>query len=148
MKYLKKYARIIVVLVAILVLGTPVYESNAADTNNNEEDYGISPCYSYTSYVSTALSISNGDAICTTSAAGMNTSISKITITQTLQRKSGSSWVDVWSWTNTKNYWYYDYTNYHYPLTKGATYRVKSIVKVYVGSNYETIYSYSGEKTY
>jgi len=149
MKLYKKFAKVIVaVFVAMLVCGTSMYTVHAADKNSQEEDYGISPCYSYTSSIITGLSISDGDAICTTSVTGFYSTTTKITITQTLQRKSGSSWVDVWSWTNTKNYWNYDYVNYYYPLTKGATYRVKSCSKVYSGSSYETIYSYSGERTY
>ena len=147
MKLYKRFTKLIVtMLVAIIICGTSIDTVFAADANS-QEDYGISPCYTYTSYVSTSLTISGGDAICNTYAEGFD-STTKITITQTLQRKSGGSWVDVWSWTNTKYNWYYNYTNYHYPLTKGTTYRVKSCVKVYSGSNYETIYSYSGSQTY
>lgn len=148
MKLFRLPKKLLYVMLVVLVLSVvPAYTSNAAN-KSSEEDYGVSPCYSYTSTITTSLSISDGDAICNTYVAGYYSSTSKITITQTLQRKSGSSWVDVRSWTNTKYSWYYDYTNYYYPLTKGATYRVKSCVKVYEGSNYETIYTYSGERTY
>ena len=148
MKLYKKISKVMVLmLVAIMICVSPVYTANAADSNT-KDDYGVSPCYSYTSSITTGLSISGGDAICNTYVEGYYGSTSKITITQTLQRKSGSSWVDVWSWTNTEYYWYYSYTNYYYPLTKGATYRVKSCIKVYQGSSYETIYTYSGERTY
>ena len=149
MKLYKDFTKIVVaMLVSVMVCSLPSHTVLAADANNSEDEYGVSPCYTYTSYTSTSFSISNGDAICNTYAEGYRSSTTKITITQTLQKKSGSSWVDVWSWTNTEYYWYYSYTNYHYPLTKGATYRVKSCIKVYEGSNYETIYTYSGERTY
>lgn len=147
MKLLKKSKKIVLaLLVAVLMCGLPDTAVFAAEVQ--EDEYGVSPCYTYTSLVDTVLKISDGDAICSTSVYGKNASITKITITQTLQKKSGSSWIDVWSWTNTNYSWNYDYTNYHYPLTKGTTYRVKSYVKVYSGSNYETIYSYSGSVTY
>ena len=117
MKLYKKISKVMVLmLVAIMICVSPVYTANAADSNT-KDDYGVSPCYSYTSSITTGLSISGGDAICNTYVEGYYGSTSKITITQTLQRKSGSSWVDVWSWTNTEYYWYYSYTNYYYPLT-------------------------------
>ncbi len=149
MKLLKKSKKIVLAILAtFLMCCTPEIVACAAEPDNQEDEYGVSPCYLYTSAVETSLTYTNGSAKCVTFVAGNQSSVTKITITQTLQKKSGSSWIDVWSWTNTNYSWYYDYTNYHYPLTKGTTYRVKSYVKVYSGSNYETIYGYSGSQTY
>lgn len=149
MKLFKKSKKIVLaLLVAILMCGMPEISVSAAEPDNQEDEYGISPCYSYIYSVGSGLTISNGDAICVTTIKGVNGVATKITVTQTLQKKSGSSWVDVWSWTNTVYDYSYLYKNYHYPLTKGTTYRVKSYVKVYSGSNYESIYSYSDSVTY
>ena len=149
MKLLKKSKKIVLaLLVAILMCGMPEISVCAAEPDNQEDEYGVSPCYSYTSSIYSGLTISDGDAICSTSIKGYNSVVTKITVTQTLQKKSGSSWVDVWSWTNTVYDYRYTYTNYHYPLTKGTTYRVKAYVKVYAGSNYESMYSYSDSATY
>ena len=132
-----------VIALSVLINITPV-ESRAAIKEEEE----VSPLFSYTSSVSTSLGIVDGDAICRTSVYGYSAVATKVTITQTLQKKSGSSWVKVWSWTNTNYNWYYEYVNYHYPLTAGTTYRVKSEIKVYSGTSYETIYSYSNECYY
>ncbi len=145
-----RYVKMIAIIfsMAMLISNMPVCTSYAAEKIDEQQDDGVSPCYSYTGYVTTTLFFVDGSAMCDTYVEGFYNLTTKITITQTLQRKSGSSWVDVWSWTNTENYWYYSYTNYNYPLIDGATYRVKSYIKTYSGSSYETIYSYSSEKTY
>lgn len=128
----------------MLINITPV-ESRAAIKEEEE----ASPYFSYTSSVSTSLAFTSDDsAYCQTSVYGYSAVATKITVTQTLQKKSGSSWVKVWSWTNTNYNWYYEYVNYYFPLEVGATYRVKSEIKVYSGTSYETIYSYSQERYY
>lgn len=138
-----RVALIMLFAFALLLNVTPM-ETRAAVKEEEE----ISPMFQYTSNVSTGCSIVDGDAICRTSVYGYSDTATKITVTQTLQKKSGSSWVKVWGWSNTVNNWYYEYVNYHYPLTAGTTYRVKSVVKVYSGTNYETITNYSAERYY
>lgn len=146
---IRKFKKTIVALFAVLAIcGMTIYIPEASYKAAVNNDYEISPCYLYTQSIISSINISDGDAVCLTSVRGYSATATKITITQTLQRKSGNLWFDVWSWTNTTSNWYYDYVNYYYPLTKGTTYRVKSCIKVYSGSKYETIYSYSGETTY
>lgn len=139
--------RVVVAMVLalfMLINITPV-EPRAAIKEEEE----ASPYFSYTSNVSTSLGITSDDsAYCQTSVYGYSAVATKITVTQTLQKKSGSSWVKVWSWTNTNYNWYYEYINYYFPLVAGTTYRVKSEIKVYSGTSYETIYSYSNECYY
>lgn len=81
------------------------------------------------------------DAYCTTSASGSK--ITKIKITQTLQKKKGGSWVDKTSWSNTFNGCTAFYSTSKSSVASG-TYRVKTVVKVYNGGSCETITKYSG----
>ena len=62
-------------------------------------DDDISVCYLYTDKISGTLSISNKAATCKSTVRGISGTTTKIVITQTLQKKNGSSWNKYSSWT-------------------------------------------------
>lgn len=105
-------------------------------------DDDISVCYLYTDKISGTLSISNKTVTCKSTVRGISGTTTKIVITQTLQKKNGSSWNKYSSWVKTFNSWYAIYSNPKESLSSG-TYRVKTVAKVYKGSAYETITVYS-----
>ena len=99
--------------------------------------------YLYTREISSTLSISGNTATCLSEVYGKPGHVTKIEITQTLQQTfNGASWYYIASWNNT----YYSttalYINTKTPMSSG-NYRVKTEAKVYNGSSYETITSYS-----
>lgn len=99
--------------------------------------------YMYTQYISSDLNISSQKATCISEVIGYPSQVTKIEITQTLQETFGGiSWYYVDSWNRT----YYSttavFTNTKSPISSG-NYRVKTEAKVYNGSSYETIISYS-----
>ena len=67
---------------------------------------------------------------------------SKVVVTHTLEKKSGKWWSNVTSWTKTFNTYTAIYTTSKSSFSSG-TYRLKTIAKVYNGSDYETITIYS-----
>ena len=92
--------------------------------------------------ISGTLSISNKAATCKSTVRGISGTTTKIVITQTLQKKNGSSWNKYSSWTKTFNSWYAIYSNSKESLSSG-TYRVKTTADVYSGSKYETVTAFS-----
>lgn len=100
----------------------------------------------YTSYCVSSISTANGRAECASYVTGYQNETTKIYIEQTLQRRGTYGWVNEQTWTSTTNSYYASLTNYKYNLISG-TYRVKSFVKVYSGTDYETITTYSSEST-
>lgn len=99
--------------------------------------------YMYTQNITSTLNISSGKATCISQVLGIPSFVTKIEITQTLQQTFGGiSWYYVDSWSKT----YYSttavYSNTKSPIGSGH-YRVKTEAKVYCGSSYETIISYS-----
>lgn len=107
----------------------------------------VSPCYLYTDRAYSNLTIYQGDASCKSTVYGISGTTTKIVVTQTLQKKDGNSWTKVKSWSKTFNTWYCSYPN-SYSLTERGTYRVKTVAKVYKGTAYETVTTYSTEVTY
>ncbi len=103
-----------------------------------------SPCYLYTNQAYSNLTIYKGVASCKSTIYGISGVTTKIEVTQTLQVKDGLSWRRVTEWSETFNSWYCSYPNSYSPIGSG-TYRVKTVVKVYKGTAYETIYTYSKE---
>lgn len=104
----------------------------------------VSPCYLYTDRASSYLTISGDKASCKSTIYGISGVTTKIEVTQTLQVKDGLSWRKVTDWSETFDNWYCSYPNSYSPIGSG-TYRVKTVAKVYKGTAYETIYTYSKE---
>jgi len=75
-----------------------------------------------------------------------NNTVTKIVYSIKLQEKSGSSWIDVKSWSGTKN----DFSfalNENYTGTKGKTYQTYAEYTVYAGSNSVNLKHTSDPKT-
>lgn len=107
----------------------------------------ISPCWLYTDTYSSTLTVSGTTATCISKCKGYSGKTTRITITQTLQKKDSSGdWYSVTGWVKTVNNYTGSATNYYYDLSKG-TYRLKSVFTVYAGNKYETITKYSSAKT-
>ena len=102
----------------------------------------ITEDYQYTSSIISDLAISNHTANCLSTVMGFSGLVTKIEVKQTLQRQIGSSWDYVASWDKTFNSWYAIYNTSKSSLVSG-TYRLRTIAKVYSGSNYETIKVFS-----
>ncbi len=73
-------------------------------------------------------------------------SATKAKVIAELQVKNGSNWIPVKIWTNTQDS-YEAYVDESHPVTQGHTYRVKATVTIWEGSQSETQYLYSSERT-
>ena len=108
---------------------------------------GISLHTTYLMTCSSTLTISGTTATCLSKATGYYGETTKITISQTLQKKNSSGdWEYVDSWIETDDGYIGSATNYKYNLSSG-TYRLKSVFTVYAGSDSETVEKCSFEKT-
>lgn len=102
--------------------------------------------YAYTDYLRSELSISNKTATCKSVVIGLPSLTTEIKITQTLEMKSGSVWLAAKTWEHTYYSWYATFVNSKSSLSSG-TYRVRTMAKVYSGTNYEVINVYSSLET-
>ena len=143
MKVVKNMKKLIAASVAALLMtvssvNTVLIPANAAVV----EDNLVAPCYSYTESVTSSISISGTTATMTSRVSG-GSSVTKVYITQYLQKKSGSSWSQVGA-GHTGVYYSTDATmqNKVTSLSSG-TYRVKTVFKVFSGTSYETVTDYS-----
>lgn len=101
----------------------------------------------YTSSCSSTLSVSGTTATCTSEALGYYGETTKISMVQTLQKKTASgSWSKISSWSEVDTGYRGYMSNKKYSLSSG-TYRLKTVFTVYAGSNSETITKYSSNKT-
>lgn len=134
--------RMLAVFLSVAMISAASFSVSA----DNELDTPINPEiveeYQYTSSLTSTLSISNNTATCNSVVRGMSNLATKVVVTQTLQKKSGSTWTYVTSWSKTFNSWLAMYSNSKSSLSSG-TYRLKTVAKVYSGNNYETITVYS-----
>lgn len=110
-------------------------------------DIEIIDDYQYTFSISSAVSISGNMATCKSVVEGYFGVATKIVVSQTLQKKNGSTWSDITGWNKTFNSWYASYTTTT-PAQGHGNYRLKTVARVYSGSNYETITTYSITYTY
>ena len=102
--------------------------------------------YLYTNRAASYLTISGSTATCKSSLKGYYGTTTKIEVTQTVQVKDGNHCRTLQSWMATCNSYTCDFVNTR-TVYSGNTYRVKSEYKVYAGTSYETVYSYSTTKT-
>lgn len=135
-------------IMSVFLLFSFQFAASAADVTppySEISETEIIPLYDYASSCNVALNISNSTAKCATSVLGYGGITTKIQITMTLQKKTLFWWSKVEEWTATVNA----------PMgqldksiaVKSDTYRVKSEITVYSGSNSEKITVYSAEKT-
>lgn len=139
--------RIIAILLSfVMTLGMGI-TAFAEPEEETPIDIGIIEEYQYTNKISSDLSISNHTATCKSVVRGDSSLATKVVVTQTLQETfDGCTWYYIDSWSKTFNSWYAIYTTSKSSLSSG-TYRLKSVAKVYSGSNYETITVYSRTAT-
>lgn len=128
-------------LSAALMITTFGLTASANVVTSPEDE--ISPQYAYTQSISSGLSISNLKASCTSVVIGNSSKTTKIYLTQTLQKNTGSSWRNVITSSKTS------YSNVCFLLNtfgvSSGKFRVKTVAKVYSGSNYETLTAYSSK---
>ena len=133
-------------MLAMFLFVAMIFAASFSVSADNELDTPIDPEiveeYQYTSSLTSTLSISNNTATCNSVVRGMSNLATKVVVTQTLQKKSGSTWTYVTSWSKTFNSWLAMYSNSKSSLSSG-TYRLKTVAKVYSGNSYETITVYS-----
>lgn len=86
---MKKVISTIISVVIMLCLSLTAFAEPELQTPSDDD---ISVCYLYTDKISGTLSISNKAATCKSTVRGISGTTAKIVITQTLQKKNGSSW--------------------------------------------------------
>lgn len=136
---MKKLTIVALAVLTLLSINIVAYAEPNMDTPVDEV---IIEEYQYTSRLNSDVSISNNTASCKSTVYGFSGLTTKVVITQTLQKKSGNTWINVTSWSKTFNTWFAIYGNTKSSLSSG-TYRLKTVAKVYSGNNYETITVYS-----
>lgn len=134
---------ILLALTFVLAVCIPLNAFAEPEVETRDE-YEIAPCYLYTSSITTTISIKDKTASCVSKVYGYSTIATRVEITQTLEKKNGSDWDTKATWTGSADNWYCILTNTKGSLTSG-TYRVKTVTKVYKGSNSETLTAYSKE---
>jgi hypothetical protein len=136
--------KIIATLLSLVLLSLPLVTACAVT-----EDYLVPEetelPYQYTSLIKSTISISSKTATCK-STISASSSVSKIVITQKLQKKSGDEWTTVTSWSETVSSSAAIYKNSKGSLSSG-TYRTRTVAKVYKGSDYETVTNNSSSAT-
>lgn len=141
MKLFKPLLIILSITIMMVSLNVSVYADTAWFEN------GISPFYAIPQTVQSSLLISNNTAECYSKASG--TSISHVTVVQTLEHLQGSDWYPVVgaSWSKNSSSTSITFTNSKSDLSSG-TYRVKSVF-TFTNSKgeTETVTEYSSEKT-
>lgn len=134
----KKLAATLCALCMFVSAGTTALAATEADVVS--PDVGVvEPRYAYADYVDATLSISGGTAYVDGEAQGKS-NVTKVKITAVLQKKSGSSWSTVKSWSDTASDTYAYISETRSSLTSSATYRVK-VTAVFNGSETVTVYS-------
>ncbi len=135
----KKAISLLLVLVMLLGMSVSAYALEKPEFEEPE----IQPLYTYAESCSAALTIS-GDTAYTSAKLTGKTTVTKIEITMTLQKKT------LWWWSDSKT-WNTTVSGSSATLSKtasigGGTFRVKAVCKVYSGSASESITVYSAEK--
>ncbi len=137
----KRMFSLLTALVMIFAFSLTAYADSA-------QDEPVTPDrYNYTSYLFNTLSISNNTASCYSKVMGYSSMVTKIEITQSLEELLPSGW---WcrhqSWSKTFYTWYAIYSTTG-TIPHSGTYHVRTVARVYSGSNYETIAIYSNNVT-
>lgn len=127
----------VVLLVTVMSTGLCANAAVIDDSNSN-----VMPCYTYTLKHSSVIVLNGSTATCESSVSGYS-SVTKITIKMTLQKKTVLWWSEVTSWSTTVNSDYASLIKTK-SLEKG-TYRIKMSATVYSGSNSEEITGYSSQ---
>lgn len=127
----------VIITILSLALSSLSLISACAFTEDSLAPEGAGLLYMYTSDVRSAISISSKTATCKSTIVASN-SVTKIVVTQKLQRKSGDEWTTVTTWSKTSTISTVVFKNTKSSLSAG-TYRTRTVAKIYKGSDYETV---------
>ncbi len=117
--------------------GSSMYVS--AEGNETPADDPVISEYIYTDSISSSLTITpSGSATGTSEVDGNSSLVTQITTHQYLQKKNGSKWDTIDSWTNIRYTWHTS-CSFPYTITTAGTYRIRTEADVYCGSSYETV---------
>ena len=126
-------------ILGVLISSVPMMP-NAVNVNASTE-YVImdtaQPMYLYASNATSTLTINNGTAFCESTLSGTN-DVTRIEATQYLEKKTLFWWSDVNSWSKTSYSKSLNMSNTEHNVGSG-TYRLRTVFKVYSGSNSEEI---------
>ena len=141
---MKKILAILLSSIMVLSNGIIASAEPELDTPIDEE---ITEDFKYTFSINNSVSISGNIASCKSVVEGFYGVATKIVVSHTLQKKNGSTWSDVASWNKTFYDWCVIYGTTS-PAQGHGDYRMKTVARVYSGSNYETITVYGLTYTY
>ena len=147
MQSMMRKVAVAICLSAVVLTSAPAVSlaETAVEPTNQQED-GIMPYMTYISEARCALSISGTTATVDCWVNGDVLNATKAKVIAELQVKNGNNWIPTAIWTDTRD----GYGAYVYEtksVVEGHTYRVKATVTVWEGSQSETQYVYSAEKT-
>ena len=126
--------RIVLLAVILAMMSVSVFGVYALDEERESRE---GEKYAYTSIVNSNITKSGKTATCKSTIIAVS-SVTKIVVTQKLQKKVSGKWTNVKTWSKTFNSFTATYTNIKGSLSSGA-YRTRTIAKVYKNSNYESI---------
>lgn len=131
-------------LLLLALLTATMFVLPAAASYEGEEVPAITPRYTYLRAVVSDLILSGKSATLKGSMTSLS-GVTKLEYSVYLQVKNGSTWSDVSSWSSSKNG---SMANYSFSgtVSAGKTYRNKTVVTAYSGSQSETVTAYSGER--
>ncbi len=129
--------KLFILLLSTILLSLSTFSLQAVSDEDIFIDEEVGLAYVYASSVNSYIMTKGKSITCTSYIAG-NGTVTKITITQKLQKKSGTKWTKVASWTKTYSANSASYTNTKSSLSSG-TYRTRTVAKVYKGSNCEKV---------
>lgn len=131
---------------AVVLTSVPAAAMAATAVNPvSQQENEIMPYMTYIQRAKCNFGISGTTANVNCSVTGRS-SATKAKVIAELQVKNGSNWIPVKIWTNTQDS-YEAYVDESHPVTQGHTYRVKATVTIWEGSQSETQYLYSSERT-
>lgn len=136
----------ILLLGLVMILSAFCYVPSFAEELDVPVDEPVNTEYQHINTIITNLTISGGTAYVGVQVTGIINHTTKIEVTATLQKKSGTNWEKVKSWSQSSNS-YMLRLNKTKAVSKG-TYRIKNVVKAYKNSDCETITTYSQVITY
>ena len=134
---MKKRIVSVLLVIAMLLSGVNCYAALPGDDS-------VQPMYQYTQSASASLTFSGSTANYSGRLTG-GSSVTKITVALTLQKKTLLWWDDVETWNKTSASTSI-YLERSLAVNSGK-YRTKAVFTVYSGNNTETVTEYSAEKS-
>ena len=135
---MKKIFSAITATILLLSMCTIAY---ASENTEKEADSLYGMRYTYISYTTTSINISNGLATVSNSIS-CNSDVDKVTVSSYLQKYSNGTWTTLKHWTDTENDNRYAGTHTYY-VASGNSYRVLTYFYAYDGSASESVTEYA-----